>query len=39
MELNSGSFQIAPINTDFLEAVHDAAEGVPAQHTTDLKEA
>jgi len=26
-----------PINTDFLEAVHDAAEGVPARHDKDLK--
>ncbi len=26
-----------PINVDFLEAVHDAAEGVPTQHTNDLK--
>jgi hypothetical protein len=26
-----------PINTDFLEAVHDAAEGVPPRHADDLK--
>src|SRR3990172_2175679 len=26
-----------PVNTDFLEAVHDAAEGVPARHAGDLK--
>lgn len=26
-----------PVNTDFLEAVHDAAEGVPTRHADDLK--
>lgn len=26
-----------PANTDFLEAVHDAAEGVPPRHVDDLK--
>jgi hypothetical protein len=26
-----------PINTDFLEAIHDAAEGITARHANDLK--
>lgn len=26
-----------PINSDFLETVHDAAEGIPARHSNDLK--
>lgn len=26
-----------PINTDFIEAIHDAAEGIPARHVDDLK--
>lgn len=26
-----------PINTNFLEAIHDAAEGIPARHINDLK--
>jgi hypothetical protein len=26
-----------PINTDFLEAIHDAAEGIPARHVDELK--
>ncbi|MBS3975901.1 MAG: NACHT domain-containing protein [Syntrophomonadaceae bacterium] len=36
-KLEFGFVTNRPINTNFLEAIHDAAEGIPARHVVELK--